>query len=442
MGMLDEEDVDAVQNYVVSRPVFDGVPQEIKNKGLKPLARILATAHPTVLKTLSSNRGFIKRNMAEVVIILIVMMVIFQVLKFFITRPFLIGEYRYIMESRFSGDVKLSRIFAPFGRGHFLKVFTAMSRYNLFMTLWSLTIVGGVYKHYQYYFVKHIIAENPNVKWREARDLSKAMTQGYKFTIFKLQLSYIYLALLSLIPFVELFVEIPVLINASVEMYFRLRERTDIDRSLFIERAFDEKPYANRIEEGEKPEEIKPVYLLKDFSIRGANFDENDHYSLPELTVIFYIFSILGWLYQITSTIILENRYINYGSLYGPWIPVYGVVGVIFMAVLSRFKNQKPILIPLTVLLSAVFLYLTNFYLEFAKEIAILKEGEKVGVINGRISIAGLITFVLGGLLGIYIIGPLIKYVVAKLGTKKSKLMCFILGMLLLTDSILSMFRT
>ena len=240
VGILDSKDIDAVQEYIVSRPIFDGTSKQFKNEFLSPVARGIATSHPVVLKALSANQSYLERNMGEVVGFIILSIIILGLIKFIVFRPFVVGEYRYIMEARMGRHVKIRRIFAPFGNKKMFRVFKTMTCYNLIVGLWWFTIIGGIIKNYQYYFVPHIVAENPSVTWKEARDLSSAMTKGYKFKLFKLQLSYIYLIILGLLPFVELFLTIPIRINASVEAYFRLRKRPDIDKSLFIERAFDE----------------------------------------------------------------------------------------------------------------------------------------------------------------------------------------------------------
>ena len=50
--------------------------------------------------------------------------------------------------------------------------------------LWSLTIVGGIIKHYSYILVPYIAAENSDVKAREAITLSRKMMHGHKMGVF------------------------------------------------------------------------------------------------------------------------------------------------------------------------------------------------------------------------------------------------------------------
>ena len=93
IDMVEKADVDDVESYIVSMSVFDGLPDVIKTNVVKKLARFVAKSHPTVLNSLSSNQEYFESNMDEVVLFLILGMVLFGVIKFFLTRPFLVGEY-------------------------------------------------------------------------------------------------------------------------------------------------------------------------------------------------------------------------------------------------------------------------------------------------------------------------------------------------------------
>lgn len=63
---------------------------------------------------------------------------------------------------------------------------------DLFTTLWTLLfIILGIVKSYQYKMIPYILAENPDIEWKEAFDLSKKMTDGHKMDLFILDLSFI-----------------------------------------------------------------------------------------------------------------------------------------------------------------------------------------------------------------------------------------------------------
>ena len=83
--------------------------------------------------------------------------------------------------------------FHPYGR----TVLTMFLR-DLFVFLWSLLfVIPGIIKAYSYRMVPYILAENPEIKGKEAIDLSRKMMDGQKWNTFVLDLSFIGWDLLS-----------------------------------------------------------------------------------------------------------------------------------------------------------------------------------------------------------------------------------------------------
>ena len=63
---------------------------------------------------------------------------------------------------------------------------------DLKIFLWTLLlIVPGIIKSYEYYMVPYILAENPEISTKRAFEISKAMTDGHKWDLFVLDLSFI-----------------------------------------------------------------------------------------------------------------------------------------------------------------------------------------------------------------------------------------------------------
>lgn len=73
---------------------------------------------------------------------------------------------------------------------------------ELVIFLWTLLlIVPGIIKSYEYYFVNHIIHDNPDLDHKQARDLSRRMTDGVKSDLFILDLSFFFWDLLVIVTF-------------------------------------------------------------------------------------------------------------------------------------------------------------------------------------------------------------------------------------------------
>lgn len=62
---------------------------------------------------------------------------------------------------------------------------------EFFLSLWALTIVGGIIKYYEYSMIPYILAENPKLKRKDVFKLSKELMRGHKWELFKIDISMI-----------------------------------------------------------------------------------------------------------------------------------------------------------------------------------------------------------------------------------------------------------
>ena len=87
--------------------------------------------------------------------------------------------------------------FSIFGKAWWLTFLT-----GFFVMLWSLLfLIPGIVKTFAYSMAPYILAENPEMKAREALRESKRITKGAKMNLFVLQLSFIGWGLLCVITF-------------------------------------------------------------------------------------------------------------------------------------------------------------------------------------------------------------------------------------------------
>lgn len=96
-------------------------------------------------------------------------------------------------------------LFDPFGM--FLKVLWLQILTGIFIWLWSmLFIIPGVIAAYRYRMALYIRLEHPEYSALDCLRRSKAMMEGRKAELFILDLSFIGWSLLTMIPFVSLWV--------------------------------------------------------------------------------------------------------------------------------------------------------------------------------------------------------------------------------------------
>jgi len=112
--------------------------------------------------------------------------------------------------------------------------------------LWSFTIVGGFIKHYSYFLVPYIVAENPGIRPREAITLSRRMMNGHKWECFKLRLSFLGWDILGFLTFGagSILWAVPYRVSACTEFYAAVREEARQKGIQGAERLNDELLYA------------------------------------------------------------------------------------------------------------------------------------------------------------------------------------------------------
>lgn len=96
-------------------------------------------------------------------------------------------------------------LFDPFGM--FLKFLWLDILMSIYVFLWSLLfIIPGIIASYRYSMAVYILLDNPEYSASECIRLSKEMMAGKKFDLFILKLSFIGWQILTIIPFVSLYV--------------------------------------------------------------------------------------------------------------------------------------------------------------------------------------------------------------------------------------------
>lgn len=129
-------------------------------------------------------------SMLWAVVMLAFAAVVGLALLFFVQNVLHVGQCRFMMENRY-GDSPIETLFSAF-QGPYMNVVKGMFSSTVRIMLWSfLLVVPGIYASLKYSMVPYLLAENPYMSPARARELSAAMTEGEKWNIFVLHLSFI-----------------------------------------------------------------------------------------------------------------------------------------------------------------------------------------------------------------------------------------------------------
>jgi hypothetical protein len=144
----------------------------------------------------------------------------------FVSGPLEVGLSRYFIDARRDRSDFINLFFA-FRAGRYMNAVKAMGWRMLFTFLWTLLlIIPGIVKGYAYRMIPYIMAENPGMDYRDAMKLSMRMTDGQKWEMFVLDLSFIgwYLLGMLLCGIGVLFVN-PYYYATRAELYAELKAR-------------------------------------------------------------------------------------------------------------------------------------------------------------------------------------------------------------------------
>ena len=432
------------------------------------------------------------------IVLFLVWMFIKNVLQTILRRMFL--------ECRLYDKVPFQRILFLAKVKKWCKVAVTLAMKVLFQTLWACTIIGGVIKRYSYYLVSYIVAENPDIGWKEAITISRKMMDGYKWECFKLEMSFLlwdiagfltlgisdlfYTNAYKIATYTEFYVQVRLLAKKNgvkgIELLndLYLYEKADaltLDEAyidvLFMDYYLPKKTehlngikgfmarnlgitlYPRKEElqlETMQFEDAKfrlmqdaltgkgyPSRLFpipeKEKDIKAGHINYMRRYSPISLILIFFVFCVTGWVWEVSLHLVADGTFVNRGMLHGPWIPIYGAGSLLILTLLYRLR-KKPILeFTAIVILAGIIEYMTSYYTEelFSGKKWWDYQGYFLNL-DGRICAEGLLTFGIGGMILVYLIAPMLDNYLRKMKTQIAVPICVILLSLFMIDQVYS----
>lgn len=369
-------------------------------------------------------------------IILVIGALIGFIYWLFVAKVLEVGKSRFFLENHGYEKTSFSRILLPYKVRKMVKVSFAMVRKTIYQALWTLTIVGGVIKHYSYYMVSFLLAENPTLTGKEAIRISREMMNHHKWETFILELSFIWYHILGVITFnlSNLFYKDLYMEATRAELYFALRKEYSSKNKNSLE------IFKDNYLEPEKDLDIYPEknYFLPEHESRKwlklPNYERK--YSWDSYILLFFAFSMLGWIWEVALHLFSEGVFVNRGTLFGPWLPIYGSGGVLIVFLLQKIRKKPFLTFLCAVLICGVIEYGTAWYLETYKGMKWWDYSGYFLNLDGRICLEGLFFFGIGGLAFVYILAPFFDHFIRKINLKLRWILCVILVLCIGADFI------
>lgn len=165
--------------------------------------------------------------------------------------------------------------------------------------------------------------------------------------------------------------------------------------------------------------------------------------TLVQLVLLFFAYSMVGWIIEVAGKYRQFHRFINRGFLTGPWLPIYGSgCALITVAVESLAGLEYGIgtTFVISFVLCGVLEYMVSFVMEKRYHARWWDYSQRPMNLHGRIWIGNLILFGLGGVLVIHLANPVFLHLFGMISVRGQEILAGILAALFVTDSIISHF--
>lgn len=181
----------------------------------------------------------------------------------------------------------------------------------------------------------------------------------------------------------------------------------------------------------------------------GIDFSNKKPIEIARDIFIFFItFCIFGWIFEVLLFIIEDHIIVNRGVLFGPWLPIYGVGGMVITLLFFRTKNKqirlkriniRPVIIYLESCIFATMVELVSTYImdftggnfknlwDYSNEFLNFQ---------GRIALIPDLKFGFAALFAIYIVQPVLKNVIENKKQKALNIFIICIFILFITDII------
>lgn len=154
--------------------------------------------------------------------------------------------------------------------------------------------------------------------------------------------------------------------------------------------------------------------------------------------LLFFIYSILGWIMEVTRISIKQKKFVNRGFLTGPYCPIYGYGVLLITILLKNYQSDYLVTFIFSIIICGLLEYLTSYFMEKIFHARWWDYSNRRFNINGRICLETLIPFGILGCIIIYFANPFFINTLEKLPDVLLTIVSVILTTAYILDNIIS----
>lgn len=162
-------------------------------------------------------------------------------------------------------------------------------------------------------------------------------------------------------------------------------------------------------------------------------------YNIVTYFLLFMIYSVAGWIMEVTCKSFEAKKFINRGFMIGPYCPIYGWGAIFITILLKRYISDWIVLFFMSMITCGVLEYLTSYVMEKLFHARWWDYSKRKYNINGRICLETLVPFGLLGLTIMYITNPIILNGLKNIPDNILNVIAIVLFVIFTIDGIVSL---
>lgn len=158
-------------------------------------------------------------------------------------------------------------------------------------------------------------------------------------------------------------------------------------------------------------------------------------YEFDYYVLLFFALAFLGWIWEVLLFFLTDHAFINRGVYRGPYLPIYGVGGLLLCFFFRRDKGKPFKVFWMSGVACCVLEYVTSYLLEVRWGIRWWDYSGHFLNLNGRICLLGAVVFGLGGTALICVLLPLYGRLYRRIPKKWRVVLSIVLLLLFVVDA-------
>ncbi|MCM1266693.1 MAG: putative ABC transporter permease [Bacteroidales bacterium] len=150
--------------------------------------------------------------------------------------------------------------------------------------------------------------------------------------------------------------------------------------------------------------------------------------------LLFFLTAFAGWAWEVILFLFTKHAFVNRGVYEGPYLPIYGVGGLLLCILLFRLRKKPFLVFVLSLLLCTVLEYLTSLFLERRWGVRWWDYSGHFLNLNGRVCLLGAVFFGLGGTALVCLLLPFFEKLYGRIPQKWRTACCLLLLLLFIAD--------